>query len=117
MLIQINSDHSIDVTERLTAHLESLVTGELERFTTQITRIEVHLSDINGNKGGDTDKRCLLEARVEGRPPTAVTNLAATVEDAVSGAATKMKRALDHELGKLREHNRGNVPGVEPDVV
>jgi hypothetical protein len=117
MLIQINSDHSITVNERLNSHLEGVITDELDHFTTQITRIEVHLSDVNGDKGGDMDKRCMIEARVEGRPPTAVTNLAATIEEAVTGAATKMKRALEHELGKLREHHRHDVPDLEPDVV
>jgi hypothetical protein len=100
--IQVNTDNHITGREELTARVEATIASTLDRFSHQITRVEVHLSDENSHKGGPVDKRCLLEARVEHRPPTAVTHLAATVDEAVSGAADKMRSALDSALGKLR---------------
>ena len=55
-------------------------------------------------KGGANDKRCLLEARLEGRQPIAVTNNAGTHHEAVKGAVGKMKAALDTVLGRLRNY-------------
>jgi len=47
--------------------------------------------------------RCLLEARLAGRQPVAVTDAAATVEQAVDGAVRKMRRSLDSTLGRLQK--------------
>ncbi len=103
MKIQLNSDHNIVVDARLSDVLESSVAATLKHLEDRITRVEVHLSDVNGNKGGNDDKRCMMEARPAGQNPVAVTDEAATVEEAVHGAANKLKRLLDHHFGRL-EH-------------
>ena len=68
-----------------------------------ITRVEVHLSDENSNKkiGTGDDKRCLLEARLTSRQPIAVSHQAATLEQAIDGAAKKMRHSLETVLGRL----------------
>jgi hypothetical protein len=103
MRVHTNTDRHIKGSDRLSAHVEALVTDALERFSEQITRVEVHLSDENGAKGGANDIRCMMEARLEGRPPTAVTHQAATVNEATEGAAAKLARAIASTLGRLRE--------------
>ena len=60
----------------------------------QITRVEVHFSDENGGKGGANDKRCVMEARLAGRKPIAVTDQADTFDEVIDGAAEKLKHAL-----------------------
>jgi hypothetical protein len=45
--------------------------------------------------------RCLLEARLAGLQPIAVSHEAATLQEAVAGAADKLKRSLDSSLGRL----------------
>jgi len=81
--------------------LNKLLADELERFGEVITRLEVHLSDENGAKTGLKDKRCLLEARQEGKQPIAVTELAETYDMAVAGAVEKMKASLSSIQGRL----------------
>jgi hypothetical protein len=71
--IQLNTDKNITGDERLESYLSSLIENELSRFSDHITRIEIHLADENGPKNGENDKRCALEARIEGRQPIAVT--------------------------------------------
>ncbi|MEP7120590.1 MAG: HPF/RaiA family ribosome-associated protein [Byssovorax sp.] len=102
MNIQINTDHTIAGSAGLTAHVESVVEASLGHFQQHITRVEVHLTDENGNKSGTDDKRCMMEARLEGQHPTAVTHHAGTVDDAVEGAAEKLKRSVESKLGRLR---------------
>ena len=102
MIIQLNTDASINGTEALAAEVQTVVGGALETFSRHITRVEVHLSDTNsGAKGGPSDMRCLLEARPAGHQPVAVSHHAATIAEAVGGAADKLKRALDSLLGRL----------------
>ncbi len=100
MNIQINTDKNIEGNERLQSFLEKKITSTLRRFESHITRIEVHLSDVNAGKEGPQDKRCLIEARLEGRDPLTASANSDTVENAVNNAIDKIKQVLDTELGK-----------------
>lgn len=104
MRIQLNTDVNIEATEALAAQVSATVEQALARFREHITRVEVHLSDENGAKGGQHDQRCMLETRLEGRQPVAVTEHAATLEQAVHGAARKLAHLLDSTLGRLHDH-------------
>ena len=104
MIIQINTDNNLSVHEGFETKLHGLIAHELSRFDEHITRLEVHLSDENGNKNGQMDKRCLIEARIEGRQPIAVSDKADNYEVAVNGAVGKLKASLDTIIGKLRTH-------------
>lgn len=100
MKVQINTDRNIEGDQSFAAHVTTVVEGALSRFSDRITRVEVHLSDENSAKGGDDDKRCMMEARLEGLQPTAVTHQAATPDQAVAGAATKLKRSIESALAR-----------------
>ncbi len=102
MKIQINTDNHIEGTQALTEQVEATVRSALTRFADSISRIEVHLSDENGPKASDDDKRCLIEARLAGRQPIAVSHQGGTVLEAVGGAADKLERALETVQGKQR---------------
>jgi len=95
MQVQFNTDESVEGREALGRHAEDVVRKELERFTGQVTRVEIHLRDVNSEKFGENDKHCLMEARIAGRQPIAVTEQAATVEESVVGAARKLSRSLE----------------------
>lgn len=103
MQIQISTDESVAGGEDLSAHVSTEIHTRLDRFSQYITRIEVHLSDENGDKSGSSDKRCLIEARLEGRRPEVASNQATTLEGAYSGAAKKLQRALQTTLGRLNQ--------------
>lgn len=111
MKIHLNTDNHISASEGLSERADRVVGGALERFADRVTRVEAHVSDVNSHKNGDgVDKRCMLEARVAGHQPIAVTEDAETVEQALSGAAQKLKRALDSMFGKLdRRPEKGPV--------
>ena len=103
MQIQINTDNNIEGGARMSAYFTETLEQMFSRFD-QITRLEVHLSDENGNKEGVGDKRCLLEARLKGLKPIVVTHHAETIDIAITGAADKLKKTLDTTIGKLRNH-------------
>lgn len=105
MLVQINTDKNIEGGERLANYLTEMISSDLDRYAERITRVEVHLSDVNGAKKGLNDKKCLLEARLEGRKPIAVTNLANSSAEAVSGALDKLNASLETIIGKERNFN------------
>jgi len=101
MIIQVNSDSHVDGNVNVIVEVEQKVQRALERYAERITRVEVHLNDENAHKNGQDDQRCLMEARLNGMQPIAVTHKAATLEQAVDGAADRLKNALDNAIGKL----------------
>ena len=108
MQIQLNTDRNIEGHEALATHVSSVVQDALSQFSDHITRVEIHLSDENGVtkdlKSGQGDKRCMMEARLERFHPVAVTAYAASVHQAVDGAADKLARMIDSTLGRLHDH-------------
>jgi ribosomal subunit interface protein len=111
MQIQINSDHHIVASPELANHIQSLVRDTLDRYSDRITRVEVHLNDLNSVKGGNNDKRCLMEARLSGLGPVDVNHEADNVELAIDGAMEKLERAIEHRLGKVAVTASGRRTG------
>ena len=103
MLIQVNTDNNVQGREEVSRRIESMVRSALDRFGDRLTRVEIHLGDVNSDKkGGDDDKRCMIEGRLAGQPPIAVTEFAPTIEQAVDGALDKFEAAADTAIGKER---------------
>ena len=101
MTIQLNADHNLNIHGDFREKLNDMLLEGLSRFSEHITRLEVHLSDENGSKNGEDDKRCMIEARIEGKQPIAVTDFADTYENALDDAIEKLKSSLDTIFGKM----------------
>lgn len=107
MIIQINTDNTIEGNSELTQMIDTDVATSLERFEEKITRVEVHLSDENSEKkSGSEDKRCLIEARIAGLQPLVVSDEAPTFEQAANGAVHKLVHSIESTLGKRDDKNR-----------
>ena len=109
MNIEIRTDKNIQGSERLISYVRTELTQEFQRYSERITHFSVHISDENGEKTGDHDKRCMIEARPAGMKPVVVSNKAANIDAAIHGAIDKLKRSLEH-LYEKKEQHRGAVP-------
>jgi hypothetical protein len=103
LFVQINTDNQIHSDAEANERLEQKIRQRLRRFEQRLTHVELHVSDVNGAKGGN-DKHVSLEVRPTGHEPVAVHAEAQRIEDAVTVAADKAARALDHALGRLADH-------------
>lgn len=104
MFIQVNTDSNIEGTSEMKQQIKTLVGNSLDRFSDQITRVEIHLSDENSDKKfGTNDMRCLLEASLAGLPPLVVNDQAETLDQAVDGAVDKLVRSIETTLGKRND--------------
>lgn len=110
MQVQVNTDNNISGSEALQLQVEQVVQSALKRFGDRVTRVEVHLNDVNGQKPGDNDHRCAMEARLAGMQPITATDDAGTLEQALQGAAKKLQRLLDSTLGKIIDQERSGGP-------
>lgn len=102
MQVYVNTDNNIQGREEVVRTVTIAVEGSVGRFGDRITRVEAHLSDTNSHKTKGNDIRCVLEARLSGLQPIAVTHQGATIDLAVAEAADKLQRAIDNKLGRLQ---------------
>jgi ribosome-associated translation inhibitor RaiA len=114
MQININADKTIDRHASLDEHVKTVVSNALNRFGEQITSVEVHLSDNLGQKSADGDNRCLMEARLTGYKPIAVSDHSDTLHQAIGGSAEKLKRAIDSALGRLHDKDKRHANDAVP---
>lgn len=105
MQVQVNTDDHIQGGESLAQWIQDEAGARLARFRENITRLEVFLTDLDGAKSGADDKRCRLEARVVGRQPVTVTADADKMTSAFISAVEKLARALDTDLGRVKDRN------------
>jgi len=103
MQIQVNSGNSVDLELETTQLVEENVRSYLGRFDQRLTRVEVHLNDVNSHKSGPRDKRCQIEVRPAGLDPVSASEEAPTLDAAVRGAVQKLQRLLDSRFGRLSD--------------
>lgn len=116
MQVQVNHDNHIKGGAEMIAEVEGEVAAALERFAEQITRVEVHLSDSNGPKGGDADIRCVVEARLSGLQPMVASHEAAALDEALDGALEKVGHAIEKTVDKLNDHKGRTSFGGDQEI-
>ena len=121
MQIHVNTGRQIEGSARLTDEVESIVQQGLARYVDQITRLEIFLSDENSNqKSDDSDKRCVIEARLSSLRPITVSHQGSSLDQAIGGATDKLEKTLQRTLGrktsilKRRGRERAEFTGAGP---
>ncbi len=109
MIVQVKTDNHIQGSAELTSEVEEVLENALARFNPRITRVDVHFSDVNSRqKHSDDDKRCVMEARLAGLKPVAVSHNGSTIAQALEGAAETLQQTLLKTLRRL-EHAKGRT--------
>jgi len=111
MNIQINTGHNIQGNEALITKFSNIIKNSAIRMSHHITKVEVHLKDEDGDKKGKNDKRCMIEAHLEGRQPIVVTDHADTLNQALDGAIDKLLSMIKSLRG--RQNDRRNTKTKE----
>lgn len=104
MQIQFRTDNHVNGHEALESRVNAMIEQHLGRFFPRLTRIEVHLSDSNADKGGGNDKHCALEARMQHERPIGVSHQDENMEKAIRGACDKLKARLETTVERKRGH-------------
>jgi len=108
MNIQINTGHNIQGNDALITKFSNIIKSSLSRVSDQISKVEVHLKDEDGDKKGKNDKRCMIEAHLERRKPIVVTDHADTLNQALDGAINKLISMIESINGRQRDQEPQN---------
>lgn len=102
MKVIVNTDHGIHGTRARSGWARAVVSDELKHLGNHLTRIEMHLGADSGVAKSPPDIRCMLEARIEGRRPVAVTLHERSLDRAVRGAARKLHHLVEHAIERAQ---------------
>ncbi|MBL8874162.1 MAG: NAD-binding protein [Phycisphaerae bacterium] len=91
---------NLETSTAIEAWVHRKLAGAFHRYGSKMTAIEVHFEDVNGPKHGNNDARCLMEARVNGRAPIAVTARASDLYAAINAAARRLHAALGRSIDR-----------------
>jgi putative sigma-54 modulation protein len=96
-------DEQMATTDGLLMHIHGRVARALNRWEPRVRRVEVHLADINGPKGGK-DKRCIIQARLRAGDPLIVEETGDEFYPAIDSAIARLKRVVSRVVDR-RKHN------------
>lgn len=104
MQIQLQTDRHIQHHVGLEHHVDDVIRKTLQPYRDHITRVEVHLSDVNAKKAAEHDKRCVVSFHLSGRQPMAVSAEADTVHHVIDSVAKKLRAAVATAYQKQQGH-------------
>lgn len=103
MQVQINTDKNIVNNTELRERIDDIVQKELKYQLPSLTRVELHLSDLNSGKSGAADKRCLVEGRLTGLAPLSAEHRADNIYLAITEAVRQLRRVLTTAMDKAKQ--------------
>lgn len=107
MDIQFNSDNAVDGSGDLADQVRERIHAKLDtRFGSRLTRVEVHVRDVDGTSNRPDGIEATIEARPANGAPVAVTAQGREPLDAVNSALGPMVSRLDAMFGKADRHRK-----------
>jgi putative sigma-54 modulation protein len=101
MEVEIRSQN-LHLDEETESHVERRMNFALEQFNSWITRVQVHLEDVNGSRRG-VDKQCRILVNIKGGKTIKVEDLDADMIAAVNRAADRLGQVVSREIDRRRE--------------
>ncbi len=107
MQIDIQSRH-FSLTDSLRIHAEQRLHSALDCFSEYIQRVVMHLSDINGPRGGE-DKCCHIQVMLAGLPDVVIedieTDLYVAIGRATDRAGRTVARKIERQQALFKQGN------------
>ena len=106
MEVNVNTANTIQRHSGLDERVRTMVEEAISRFGDHVRRVDVHLSNENREKHEDGSNYCMMEVLVSGYAPVVVHAHAENLQQSITSAVGKLKRALDSAIGRLNDKNK-----------
>ncbi len=103
-------DRNVGITPDQQETVERCLQFAFDRFSSQIRKIDVSVSDVNGPKGGD-DLQCRIKIVLDGKGEIIVEGKGISVEAVVSEVADRAAMAVSRRLDRLRDSHGISMSG------
>ncbi|MBK8230253.1 MAG: ribosome-associated translation inhibitor RaiA [Candidatus Eisenbacteria bacterium] len=101
-----------ELTPALRNHVDRRLRFALARFNSRLQQVTVHLSDLNGPRGG-ADKQCLCLAEATALPTLVIREHGDDLYAAVDRAVDRLGRNLARAIERLERGRRARIHGLE----
>lgn len=112
MRIHIQSS-GFELSQGIREHALRRVRFSMSHVTDHIRRVTLHLSDINGPRGG-LDKRCRLSVTMEKLAEVVVEDIESDLYVAIDRATDRAARTVTRHLDRARSHRKS---GAMPQAI
>lgn len=97
---------NFSLTEAIETHIKQKLESMHHHFGDRISSTHLHLSDVNGPKGG-VNKKCLIHVELQKLPTVIVEdtqeNLYAAIDNSCSSAERAVRKALERQQTLARK--------------
>ncbi|HSI84442.1 MAG: hypothetical protein ACAI35_08300 [Candidatus Methylacidiphilales bacterium] len=104
MKIQTRELHDIGDPDIAIRQASDQIMATLEDIAPHISQVEIYLNDRKAGRFELPAKLCMLEARLKCGLPIAVVMESPTLEDAIQGAARKLKETIIDLIPKVKHY-------------
>jgi putative sigma-54 modulation protein len=109
MRIQI-VDRNLGITQDQRQHIDRCLQFAFDRFSAQVTTIEISLTDVNGPKGGE-DVQCRMKVSLQGKRELVVEGKGVSAEAVVAETADRAALAVSRRIDRLRDVKGTSMSG------
>lgn len=99
---------NFSLTEAIESHIKNKLDPMHRHFGDRILSTHVHLSDINGPKGG-VNKKCLIHVELQKLPTVVVENIEESLYTAIDNCCHSAERAVRKSLERQQTLARKQV--------
>ncbi|MFT7130449.1 MAG: putative sigma-54 modulation protein [Gammaproteobacteria bacterium] len=94
-----------DLTSGIKGHIEKRIHFSLSRVQIRIDRIDIHLSDINGPKGG-VDKQCNISIHPKKMANITISDTKENLYEAIDHAINRASHSLIRKVSRSQKLSR-----------
>lgn len=97
------------VTPAIREHVSRRLTVALERFSNQISQVDVFMKDLNGSGKGGEDQRVLVNVRISGQPDIVTETVSHDLYASISLAARRTRRVVRRAVKRHHRLDRQSI--------
>jgi putative sigma-54 modulation protein len=101
MELEIRSQN-MHLDENVESEVERRVEFALKQFNSWITRVQVHLEDVNGPRRG-IDQQCRILVTIKGGKTIKIEDIDADLIAAINRASDRLGQAVGREIDRRRD--------------
>jgi len=113
MQLEINCHH-VPLDPSLKDHVSRQMEFALGQFDGWISKVLVHLEDVNGPRGG-VDKQCRVLVTLRGGKTLKIEDLDADLISVINRSADRIGHAVSREMDRRRERKGSTSMGEAPE--
>ena len=102
--MQLNIDsQNLYLGKKIQEHVERQINFALGQFDSWITRLNVHLEDVNGEQKHGVDKQCRILVGIKGGKTIKIQEMDTSLIAAIDQAADRVGHAVAREIERRKD--------------